>query len=460
MQQEGLQNNYPGLVKNDIFVISVGEDFGKNRDEIAIAYSPFTDNALIVTKNFLSDMQAYCEEPSGVYQEGVADVMESLLDFDNRKKCAPLARSADGYTRLALLPNNVCNFKCSYCYSAQGRSNKVMTRETLKAAIDHFIDPQRMPVDQKLGISILGGGEPLLSWDLVKFGIEYAQERAAQSGYAPIDINIVTNGSVFTRDIIDTIKKYRIPVSVSFEILEDIQNLQRGNYDRVAANIDLIISEGIRPQLRATITNDNVGLMKRMVEEVLTRFPGTREIMMEYVTDPEKLTTPEQVCEFYKKYLDNFFEAHEYAAQHGMLLDCSAYRNFNLLIERFCPGDNTITPDGEISVCSRIGAPDDVGYQDSIYGRVNADGSITVDEDKFQRLIGLNVHHYEKCRDCFTRWHCAGGCMVHKYTYPEAIREEICNYNREFTKRMLLRNLDQEYRRESGISLHEAVAQL
>lgn len=131
-----------------------------------------------------------------------------------------------------------------------------------------------------------------------------------------------------------------------------------------------------------------------------------------------------------------------------------------MLIQRFCPGDNTLTAYGEISVCSRIGAPADVGYADSIYGKVNLDGSVSFDREKFDKLIGLNVYHYPKCSSCWAKWHCAGGCMVHKHTYNQAIRDEICLYMRNFCKKMLLRNLDKEYREYCGMSLKEAVGNL
>lgn len=450
---------YKYLIQNDIFAIPIGNEYGKSNNDINIVYSPFTDNALVMTPEYVQLMEEYLVNPDKKdLPEDLDEAVQSLLDFPNRKKCAPLAKSPHEYKRMAILPNNVCNFKCSYCYSAHGRSGKVISKDVLKASLDVFIDPERISTDNKLGISILGGGEPLLSWDLVKFIIEYSNERAARFGFKGVDCNLVTNGSIFTQDIIDTIKKYRVPVSISFEILEEIQKLQRGNYEKVAQNIDWIISENIRPQLRATITEQNIMLMKRMIEEVLQRFPGTREVMMEYVTDPETMTTPEKVREFYRLYIDNFFEAHDYAAAHGLLLDCSAYRNFNLLIERFCPGDNTLTPDGEISVCSRIGSPQDMGYEDSIYGRINADGGMIIDREKFDRLITLNVHHYDKCTDCFAKWHCAGGCMIHKYTYNEDIRNEICEYTRNFTKRMILRNIEKEYVEYYGMSLKEALS--
>ena len=451
---------YKNLINKDIFVIPVGVEFGKADDAINIVYSPFTDNALVATPEFAQEMEAYIVNPDGDFSEGLADAMGALLDLSNRKKCAYLAKSPEDYTRMAILPNNVCNFKCSYCYSAQGRSGKVMTQETMKGVIDWFINPDRISVENKLAISILGGGEPLLSWNLVKFCLEYANERAAKFGYPRLDCNLVTNGSILNQEIIDTFKKFRVPISVSFEIMEEIQALQRGHYEKVAANIDWLISEGIYPQLRATITNQNVRMMKRMVEEVLQRFPKAREVMMEYVTDADLMTTAEQVREFYKLYIDNFFEAHEYGASHGLLVDCSAYRNFHLLIERFCPGDNTITPDGEISICSRIGAPHDAGYDDCIYGKIDANGKATIDRDKFLKLIGLNVHHYDRCKNCFAKWHCAGGCLVHKYAYNETIFEEICTYIRSFTRKMLLKRIDKEYIEACGTTLKDAFSKL
>lgn len=450
---------YANLIKNDIFPIPVGNEFGKNSDEFNLVYSPLTDKAVLVTREYLRLMEEYLShaENRNTLPEDVVEAMSSLTDFENRKKPAPLADDPDTYTRMAILPNNVCNFKCSYCYSAHGRSGKVITKELLKGSLDHFIDNKRISADNKLAISILGGGEPMLSWELVRFIIEYSNERSSRMGFRGIDINLVTNGSIFTQEMIDVFKKYKVPISISFEILEEIQNLQRGHYEKVSNNIRWIISEGIRPQLRACITHENISLMKRMIDEVLNKFPGTREVMMEYVTDPDRMTDPLEVRAFYQQYLDNFFEAHDYAAEHGLLLDCSAYRNFNLLIQRFCPGDNTLTAYGEISVCSRIGAPADAGYSESIYGKVNEDGMVDIDRKKFNHLIGLNVHHYPQCASCWAKWHCAGGCMVHKYLYSQAIRDEICLYMRNFCKRMLLRNLDKEYRENCGMSLKEAV---
>ncbi len=450
---------FPQLTKNEIFPIPVGVEFGLEPRAVNLLYSPFTDKALLVTEDYIEKVEAYLTHADPDAEPAVVNAAKALTDYEHRKHPMPVNIDPLHYNRMAILPNNVCNFRCSYCYSAHGRSGKVLSKEILKSALDNFINGERIPTDKRLAISILGGGEPLLSWDLVTFIITYSKQRTAQQGFPGIDIVLVTNGSVITQEIADVLKANQVQVSVSFEILEGIQNLQRAHYKEVCEGIDLLTANGVVPQLRACITLDNIDLMKDMIDEVLRRFPKTKEVMMEYVTDPERLTTPEQVREFYKKYLDNFFIAHDFAAQHGILLDCSAYRNFNMLIERFCPGDNVLTAYGEISVCSRIGAPADDGYPDSIYGKVNEDGTVTIDYDKFRSLMNRNVYYYEKCNNCPAKWNCAGGCMIHQYAYNEEIREQICEYMRNFTTRMLLRNLDAQYRKQYGISLKQVVEQ-
>ena len=448
---------YNELVKNEIFPIAVGNEFGKDPDAVNILYSPFTDNALLVTSDFVQQVERQMEQPSQDASEAVKNVVALLTDFEHRKKTALMNRDPLRYERMTILPNNVCNFRCSYCYSAHGRTGKTLSPEILRAAIDHFIDNKRVDPSKKIAISILGGGEPMVSWDLTKFIIEYGNERAKAMGFPELETTLVTNGSIMTQEMIDIIKKYKVIVSVSFEILEEIQNLQRGHYDIVSKNIDWMISEGIRPALRACITLDNLHLMKRTVEEVLTRFPGTREVMMEYVADAEILNTPEKIRDFYRQYLDNFLGAHDYAEEHGLYLDCSAYRNFDLLIERFCPGDNVLTPEGELSICSRISSPNDPGYAQSIYGRVNPDGTVDIDYEKFNQVVGLDVYHYPKCKNCFAKWHCGGGCMAQKHIYSEEILDEFCEFTRNFTKRKLLSNLEKEYKKTHGITLQELV---
>jgi uncharacterized protein len=443
------------LIKSNIFPIPVGNYFNIKNENLYLVYAPFSDNALIATPDNVAEMETYLKDISRVKNPDIIETMESLQDHDP-DKLSPRLGSPDLFDRLAILPNNVCNFNCSYCYSAPGRSGKVLDINTLKSTLDHFIDPGRLSPQHMINIAILGGGEPLLSWDLVKFIIEYSTLLAKKHGFT-LDFSLVTNGSVINDEIIRTLKDNPVTVSISFEILEEIQNKQRGHFELVCQTIDRLISHGIVPKFRSTITQDNVKRQKEMVEFALDRFPRVIDMMFEVVTDAESFASPDEIKEFYDKYTEHFFAAQGLGLETGRKISCSASRNINLLEERFCPGEFALTPEGDFSMCTRITSPLDIGYQDCVYGKVDETGKVQLDYEKFGKLADDNVYSKEKCTACFAKWHCGGGCMAQKYVYNDEILEIICEFTRSFTKRTILEKLEKQYQEFYQVSLKEAV---
>lgn len=447
---------YPLLTENNIFAIPAGDYFGQPPEHYFLVYAPFSDNALIVTPGYLSEMEKYLSARDGSASSEIRELMDKLLAFDPEKQ-APRITNPDDFARLAILPNNICNFHCNYCYSALGRSNKVIDQAVIQKALDHFIDPGRIQ-NRMLFIAILGGGEPLLSWDLVRYTLEYSKALADRHGFG-LDLSLVTNGSVMTDEMLRILKKYDVTTSFSFEILEEVQDLQRGHYKLVDSNIQKFIAYGMTPRLRSTITGENVKLQEMMVREVIERYPAVKDIMMEAVTDAGSFSSIEDVRKFFRDYLDHFFAAWKLGLAQGKNVECSASRNFSLLIDRFCPGEFAITPEGEISMCTRITSARDPGYADSIYGRITGDLDIEIDYERFAILADDNVQSREKCFACHAKWHCGGGCMAHRYVYPPEVLEVICDYTREFMRRMILEKMDREYVDNDGVSLREAVLQ-
>jgi uncharacterized protein len=86
-----------------------------------------------------------------------------------------------------------------------------MTKETMKDVID-FLIKWRKPgktANELSDISIsFFGGEPLLNWPVVRYGIEYALEREIKDGIK-FSFFILTNGSVWTQEIYDYLKNLR-----------------------------------------------------------------------------------------------------------------------------------------------------------------------------------------------------------------------------------------------------------
>ncbi|MCF8348017.1 MAG: radical SAM protein [Bacteroidales bacterium] len=446
--------NQKNLNTNQIFAIPVGDYFGKTPEDLQLVYSPFTENMFVARPDFVELLNE--EILFDKYEKTTqAELLESLVPEGEINDYLHKGVLEEGFNTLLVLPNNICNFSCSYCYSALGRSGKKLTKEMAHVALTDFIHPEKNQ-HKKIFISILGGGEPLMTWELTRYMIELAYELADKYGFS-LWMSLVTNGSILNDEMIGVFKKYQIRIAVSFEILEEIQNLQRGQFDKVDANIRKLITAGVEVRIRSTITKDNVMLQKQMVQAVAERYPAIRNLVMEEVTDENHFKTAEDLRSFYKLFLHNFNEAFVWGEQHEIGIECSSFRNNNLLIDRFCPGVLALTPEGEYSVCSRISSPNDHGYEESIFGRID-NSTVKTDKEKLTDLInGYNLYSRPECSGCFTKWHCGGGCYAHQFVYNQKTLEAICDYKREFTRLRLLRDLDADYRQSQGVGLKEFV---
>ena len=350
------------------------------------------------------------------------------------------------YTKLSILPNLMCNLSCSYCYSARGRSKTEVSIEALHTMLDYFIDNRRINNDNDISIFISGGGEPTVSWAKVKFIVEYSRCRASEQGFN-LDIYLMTNGTLISREIIDTLKRQRVQVGVSFEILPEVQNSQRGHYDRVASNLRLMLDCALVPTLSSVITELNVGRMQDMVDAVVQGFPGIRHLNF----DPAMKSFGDtcKMRQFYNDFAGNFFKAKDYARLHGLTLDCNAVRRAEKLFPRYCQGKLCLTAEGKISMCHSISSPHDRGYDTAIYGCVE-NGCVKFDTEHFNRLVDTTSYVHDGCRSCIARWHCAGGCMMYNMNYTPAEFDEWCRFMRLMIGGIMLRRLDASLASEEG----------
>lgn len=144
------------------------DDLG--RDDLELIYAPIADAMLLVSHPEADALEQAIEQPG---DPELSDVVETLLGGIPAGQRDHKVTHVDQFLLMYVLPNYTCNFSCSYCFSAKGRSGKALDKAHLKDALDYFIDSKRV-TSKRLAISYLGGGEPTLSWDVVKFGLEYA----------------------------------------------------------------------------------------------------------------------------------------------------------------------------------------------------------------------------------------------------------------------------------------------
>lgn len=437
---------------SEIFAIGCGAQFGMDEYDVVLLYSPMKEELALIDKGSLSCLLSYAENKSVLSHDEVKDLYDS---FHHPQVAAVPTRNVMLSDRLSIIPNLTCNFSCSYCYSANGRSSKVMKWETAKSALDFFIDRNRIN-SKHLSLFISGGGEPLASWSLTKRIIEYARERSVKYDFC-MTISVITNGSLITPEIADVMRENSCIVGVSFEVLEDLQNLQRKMWQKVSSNIHMLNDHGVTVKMNSTITPTSVNRMEEMLRTVAREYSFIAEYTMEPVTSVDLFGNAEQLGAFYDKYFDSYVKCSEQAKKMQLNLRFTFDDVMRGITPRHCPGKFCITPDGKISVCHLVSSPKEDRFPDCIYGEVTESGVI-VDEDKFKHLYDINVMSYDRCRDCFAKWDCGGECMTRNAIYPESYLAEVCKFNKRFVRHSLVKKVAETIYNEYGMTLEEYVA--
>lgn len=403
-----------------------------------LTYLPLSRFAKILTQRQLNCLTDSIEniESGHSADSVVAEVLTKIKP--TRSDLYLTSHRVTGIRNMMILPNNVCNFKCTYCYSAEGRSGKMIDLGKLKSAIRYFLDPGRAP-EERLTISVLGGGEPLLSWHLVKPALDLAYELAAKRGQK-LPVSIVTNGSIMTDEIVDYLKFREISLSVSFDILPEIQNMQRGHYDTVVNNINHFTDSGIDLAFNTVITRENVGRMDEMLRAVMAYTPKVKKVSFKSLISNSYFKDADERKEYYRNFVDNFFKALDLAKQSGIWLTSPYFNNALCLSDRFCPGKFVVTSDGDISICHCVGSRKDRLYNKFIFGQITSDGKVVVDEDKLDKLLHGHKRN-GRCKDCIAYWHCAGGCYadISAIGDNKESQNAYCESMRYFIERYILK---------------------
>jgi len=256
-----------------------------------------------------------------------------------------------------------------------------------------------------------------------------------------LGIGLTTNGSVYNAGLSEIMIRNRVSLGISFEVLEDIQNLQRQDYDKVCSVIDKYLNDGVDLSVKSIITPDNVDRLVEMVEHLHLRFPKIRKYKLQIVEDASLFNDKDVMGKFYTRFTTFFFEAEERGREYGIDVYVLASKYIDTLIEHYCGGEMCVTPDGSVTVCHRISSPQEKGYHEFVYGKIGENKHISVDYERFKTLISHDIAGDPKCDNCFAKWHCGGGCFAQSYVYDKEQLDIICDWTRDFTKQILLKRM-------------------
>lgn len=398
--------------------------------EVNWLYSPLNHTSVLLDRSGFSDLLRFANGG-----EASAEIRNCWRQLCGNAHAGGASGQAEDdkpvcpWNRLIIIPNDTCNFSCQYCYSAKGRSNRRLDIDVCRAAIEDFC--RRTEGAESLRIGYLGGGEPCLTRGVLFKSAAHAKVCAERSNRR-LQLDISTNGSVMDDEMISFFCRYDVNVGVSFDILEDVQESQRSHYELVAGNIRRALDAGVRVLVKSTVTPMSVDRMVDAVECVADGFPGLRSVYFQTVIDPDAIRDEFELRRYNESYRKNFFSARMIGRARGVHVEDTLVTHAGMLVDRFCPGEYCLTPEGTITACDFVTTDDAPFVEDFKYGRVDETGTVRLDLGRLRTILRMCMGNRSECEACFAKHHCAGGCAYRGRCLSESMKREQCAFMKSF----------------------------
>ncbi|MCD8038212.1 MAG: thioether cross-link-forming SCIFF peptide maturase [Lachnospiraceae bacterium] len=321
-----------------------------------------------------------------------------------------------------------CNLKCKYCFAEEGEYHgrrALMSFDVGKKALDLLVKASGSRVNLEVDFF---GGEPLMNWDVVKELVEYG--RSLEKPFnKKFRFTLTTNGVLLNDDIIEFANKEMANVVLSVDGRKEIHDKMRpmaggqGSYDLVMPKFKKVAESRNQTNyyVRGTFTHFN----KDFAADVCHLADlGFRQISVEPVVAPptEEYALVEsdlpQVLAEYDKLEAEMLKRHKEGRAFNFFHFMIDLKGGPCVYKRLsCCGSGTeylaVTPWGDLYPCHQF-----VGQEEFLMGNVD-EGVINTDiREKFKTC---NVYSKPKCKDCFAKFYCSGGCAANSYNFNGSI---------------------------------------
>lgn len=334
-----------------------------------------------------------------------------------------------------------CNLRCKYCFADTGEykgHRGLMSAETGKKAIDFVIASS----GNRHNIEIdYFGGEPLMNFGVVKEITEYAKEQGKLHD-KNFRFTITTNGVLLNEEVEKYINENMSNVVLSIDGTKETNDRVRykvdgsGTYDSIVPKFKRIAESRNQDNyyVRGTFTAYNVdfakdvihladlGFKQTSVEPVVAPYSEEYALREEHI--PQVFAEYEKLAEEYvKRWKDgnwfNFFhfmvDLDQGPCAIKRLSGCGAGHEYL-----------AVAANGDIYPCHQF-----VGNEDFLMGNV-AEG--TIKEDIKTYFEKSNIYTKEKCKNCFAKFYCSGGCSANAWNFNGDINkpyELACEFEKK-----------------------------
>lgn len=372
------------------------------------------------------DIRDILEAVATITQEGrlfTRDVYEDYIDEVKQRKTVVKA--------LCLHIAHDCNLACRYCFAEEGEYHgrrALMSYEVGKKALDFLI--ANSGKRRNLEVDFFGG-EPLMNWEVVKQLVEYGRSQEEAHG-KHFRFTITTNGVLLNDEIMDFCNKEMSNVVMSLDGRKEVNDLMRPTRNGHGSSYDIIVPKfqkfaesraGKDYYVRGTFTRNNLDF-----SEDVKHFA---DLGFEQMSIEPVVASPEEPYAIREEDLPKILEEYDKLAVEYIKRkkEGRGFNFFHFMIDlnqgpcvakrlSGC-GSGTeylaVTPWGDLYPCHQF-----VGQEEFLMGNVDTGVTRTDIRDEFKLC---NVYAKEKCRKCFARFYCSGGCAANSYNFHGCITD-------------------------------------
>ena len=331
---------------------------------------------------------------------------------------------------LCLMVAQDCNLRCKYCFGDGGTfgHRAVMSEAVGKSAVDFII--KNSGIRKHCEIDFFGG-EPLINFRTVKAVTEYVRQRERDTGKI-FKLTLTTNGMLLDEKISAWLNDNNISLVLSLDGRKEIHDAMRpdisgkGSYERVLKNFKRFVKSrgGENYYLRGTYTKKNLDFATDVLNihdagfDILSVEPVVLKDSPLALTEDDLPRIFAEYDRLTEKYLERrragrgfFFFHFNVDLNNGpcvakRLAGCGAGHEY------FAVAEN-----GDLYPCHQF-----VGRERYKLGNI-FDG---VDESARHWLKYFRESHVlnkPKCRECWAKYFCSGGCHANADLFHGDIRE-------------------------------------
>ena len=323
-----------------------------------------------------------------------------------------------------------CNLACKYCFAEEGEYHgrrALMSFEVGKKALDFLVANSGNRVNLEVDFF---GGEPLMNWDVVKQLVAYGRS-LEEPNNKKFRFTLTTNGVLLNDEVMEFVNKEMSNVVLSLDGRKEVNDRIRpfrtgkGSYDLIVPKFQKLAESRNQTNyyIRGTFTRNNLDF-----SEDVKHFAdlGFKQMSIEPVVGPEedpysiREQDLPQIMEEYDKlaleYIDRYKKGNGFNFFHFMI-DLTQGPCVYKRLSGCGSGTEylAVTPWGDFYPCHQF-----VGNEDFLMG--NVDEGITKPE-LVKEFGNCNVYSKEKCKNCFAKFYCSGGCAANSYNFHGTIND-------------------------------------